>query len=409
MFKGVWTAMTILVASLGFGGCSTYSPGGGLMASTAGTASALTYPSTAESPKTISIVDVRTGEMVFERAIPPGNQMSLQFFSTKYQQGDPGRPETMRYAIQTLGQRTGRLGTEVAVPPSWARRIDVYLRAPDPYTPMDRTQAVQPMEWTQGGNPPASTSAVPQLAVPTAAAAVTSPVTPKPDASMPEVASPEGASQAEAADSDTAEPTPSADPTNEVVAQESPAEEPIDTVEAAPAETTSSSDSNELHEDADTSENQSEDASKDQIDISLTPLSTMTWTDTGAARRVRVLDTRSGDAVFEVDVPAESDLILYFYQMWRPVDADPDVESMHWQIVAAGSTVLVPSHQATVPSAQYRQIQERPIGVAPATTETKPVDAEPADTEKSVEPTEAAPPVDLLDDETTEPASPECS
>ena len=126
----------------------------------------------------------------------------------------------------------------------------------------------------------------------------------------------------------------------------------------------------------------------------------MTWTDTGAARRVRVMDTRSGDAVFQVDVPAESDLILYFYRMWRPADADQDVESMHWQIVPTGSTVVVPSHQATVPSSAYRQIQERPIGVsATAKPEAPAVAPEASSTET---PADTPPPVDLLEDDPTD-------
>ena len=121
----------------------------------------------------------------------------------------------------------------------------------------------------------------------------------------------------------------------------------------------------------------------------------MTWTDTGSTRRVSVSDMRTGDGVFEVDVPKGHDLVMHFYEMWRPPGSTKDVESMHWQIVPAGDVVAVPAHQATVPSAAHRRVVERAVNTpAPKKAEQPEPAPEPTPEEKP-----AAPPVDLLDDE----------
>ena len=134
----------------------------------------------------------------------------------------------------------------------------------------------------------------------------------------------------------------------------------------------------------------------------------MTWTDTSHTRRVWVTDLRTGDRVFELDVPKGSDLVLHFFDMWTPEGGDKDVQSMHWQIVPAGGHVTVPAHHATVPSEPFRRISEQ--GVEP-TKASEPPEAPPAPPapEAAAEPQPTAdepaevkpptpPPVDLLDD-----------
>ena len=360
-------AMLVLALS----GCM--SPGGGLFAATAGTASPLTYPSTAESPKTIAIVDIRTGETVFERAVPIGKQLSLQFSATKYQQGDKDRPDTMKYAIQSLGTTFGRLGSSVAVPPAWARRIDLFFRSPDPYTTMNVNRPVDPMPLTTTASAmPASQPVMPALHVPPAPVATVT---------------------------DTPE-------TNTVT----------DT-----SETNTVTDTSETNTVTDTSETKdSPTADQDEVQplpvptpaptqpaavVSPLPRSSMTWTDTGVPRRITVSNTSSGDTVFEVDVPAQSDLVLQFYDMWRPADSDQNVQGMHWQIVPAGSVIQTPSHHATVPAEAYRQIREVPLAAtavpaAPKPTQT-PQKASPDPTPEtktdSPTPPPANPPIDLLE------------
>jgi hypothetical protein len=120
----------------------------------------------------------------------------------------------------------------------------------------------------------------------------------------------------------------------------------------------------------------------------------MTWTDTGNTRRVWVTDIRTGKRAFEVDVPEGSDLVLHFFDMWTPKGGDQDVQSMHWEIVPAGSRVTVPTHHATVPSEPFRRISEQ--GVEPPKAPPPPVAAteKPPNADKDTPP----PPVDLLDD-----------
>ena len=353
MLIRVWGISVLAMLVLALSGCM--SPGGGLFASTAGTASPLTYPSTAESPKTIAIVDIRTGETVFERAVPIGKQLSLQFSATKYQQGDSDRPDTMKYAIQSLGTTFGRLGSSVAVPPAWARRIDLFFRSPDPYTTMNVNRPVDPMPLaTTASAMPAPQPVMPELHVPPSPVAT---VTDTPETNT-------------VTDTSETKDSPATDP-DEV--QPLPVPTPAPTQPAAVA--------------------------------SPLPRSSMTWTDTGAPRRVTVSNTSSGDTVFEVDVPAQSDLVMQFYDMWRPADSDQDVQGMHWQIVPAGSVIQTPSHHATVPAEAYRQIREVPLAAtaapaAPKPTQTPqkaPPDPAPGAKTDSPTPPPANPPIDLLE------------
>mgnify|MGYP004088502707 CR=1 FL=1 len=55
------------------GGC--YSPGGGMMSHDR---TPMVYYSTPERPKTVVIVDTRTGENIWEQVIPPGKQRQVE-------------------------------------------------------------------------------------------------------------------------------------------------------------------------------------------------------------------------------------------------------------------------------------------------------------------------------------------
>ena len=59
--------LTLSLLSFALTGC--YTPQGGLMPSSVGS---LTYYSTAEEPKSISVIDLRNGDNVFEMKIPVG-------------------------------------------------------------------------------------------------------------------------------------------------------------------------------------------------------------------------------------------------------------------------------------------------------------------------------------------------
>ena len=92
-----------------------------------------TYYSTTDSPKTISIIDVRTEESFFAMALPVGKQLTFKFLHG----GGSDKitaPDRMMWEVYPLGTKSGRLTNQMTVPPSSARRIQVALR-PTPEWP----------------------------------------------------------------------------------------------------------------------------------------------------------------------------------------------------------------------------------------------------------------------------------
>lgn len=358
-----------------FAGHGCTQKGGGLLPSAAGTSSPMTWDSTAALPKTVVIVDTRTGENVFEINIPMGQQLSVQFFEHKDPQKHPEAPDIMKYTLHPLGRWVGVLSQSVPVPHAWNRRVDVFLQSQEAYTAPDPSREVVPF-----GVP-----------MPEKSANASEPV----EVPMPE---PMAEPKAEPAEAVKAEPAaaPKAEPASEAPSE--PAEvikltklqkaKPAPVPEPAPALPT---------------------PPPAEV-IRLTPTSTMTWTDTGKTRRVSVADMRTGKDVFELDVPKGHDLVLHFHEMWAPPGSNNDVEAMHWEIVPAGDTVDVPAHHATVPAESHRRVSERAAADTPATT--APPVAEPpkeaAEPDSTVSEPPAAP-IDLLDDDesTTEPETEE--
>ena len=340
-----------------FAGHGCTQKGGGLLPSAAGTASPMTWDSTAALPKTVVIVDTRTGENVFEINIPMGQQLSVQFFEHKDPQKHPEAPDIMKYTLHPLGRWVGHLDQSVPVPHAWNRRVDVFLQSQEAYTAPDPSREVVPF-----GVP-----------MPEKSAEASEPV----EVPMPEpVAEP----KAEPASEAPSEPAEVIKLTKLQKAKPAPVPEAVPTLPTPPP----------------------------VQDIRLTPTSTMTWTDTGKTRRVSVADMRTGKDVFELDVPKGHDLVLHFHQMWAPPGSNNDVEAMHWEIVPAGDTVDVPAHHATVPAESHRRVSERAAADTP--TAAAPQVAEPASPKEAAEPDSTvneppAAPIDLLDDDepTTEP------
>ncbi|MDP7070842.1 MAG: hypothetical protein QF561_05790 [Phycisphaerales bacterium] len=360
-----------LIGILLAGGCTL--KGGGLLPSAAGTSSPLTWESTAACSKTVAIVDTRTGETVFEYDIPLGKQLSVQFYEHKDPQEHPEAPDIMRYDLLPLGRWVGTLDDSVEVPHAWNRRIDVFFRTPESYTPPDPTAEVVPFE----------------VPIPEAAAAD------DPDSATDEPGTapadePEAArthSAAEPSGEDTADSGSQADaPPEAAVAGEEPAitEAPAAREHPVSAETQTTRPATKPHEAG--------------------PHSTMTWTDTGASRRVSVIDIKTGERVFEVDVPAGHDLVLHFHTMWTPPGDDSEDEAMHWGIVPAGTVLKAPPHHARVPGRSTRRVSEHAVAPppAPAATAAPPATSDGAE-QTAPKPTgppppTTPPPVDLIDD-----------
>ncbi len=387
----VAAALTIMLVLLG-SACTMHD--GGYMPMAAGTWSPMTFQSTAAAPKTVAIVDTRTGETVFEVDIPTGQQLSIEFFMNKHRHKKPEAPDYMKYTLHTLGDVIGHLDKRVDVPAPWNRRVDVFLRSLEAYTPPDPSREVKPLDVPL---PEAAVKPNLQTDVPAGDDASTQAETDQPAATpAPQSTEPEKPTETHAVE--VVEPEKSA---------ETPVVEPEKTVATPAIEPVKSDEPTETPEPKKPAESLAANTIEADTSVSTAPISTMTWTDTGHTRRVWVTDIRSGNRVFEVDVPKGSDLILHFFDMWIPKGSDKDVQSMHWEIVKSGGHVTVPAHHATVPSEPFRRISEE--GVDPhrespppptATEETPKVDESGEDKPPPpVEPPPAEPPpIDLLDD-----------
>jgi hypothetical protein len=99
-------------------------------------ADAFTYVSTEYQPKTISLVDTRTGQTVWSYELPVGRQLNMQFFrGDSNTAADFLNPDTMTWDDVPAKTYFGLARQRLAVPPATARRIDVALRPSPELTP----------------------------------------------------------------------------------------------------------------------------------------------------------------------------------------------------------------------------------------------------------------------------------
>ncbi len=119
-------AVGLLAAILA--GC--HRPHGAFMAYTG---ASQTYWSSEMLPKTVLLVDVRTGDVIFSMDIPPGKQLSMDFVEGA---GDDPvfSPDLMRYEVFDLGTTTGKLRSAMSVPNASSRRVDIEIRKGVEYT-----------------------------------------------------------------------------------------------------------------------------------------------------------------------------------------------------------------------------------------------------------------------------------
>lgn len=116
-----------LSALLSAGGCS-YMPGGNMVSN-----DYFTYTSTAYQPKTLTLVDTRTGEVLWTNEIPVGQKVSVQFYENR-SEGDPDFPDVMRWQVADAENGYVVLRNQIAVPDQWSRRMDMTLReVPESY------------------------------------------------------------------------------------------------------------------------------------------------------------------------------------------------------------------------------------------------------------------------------------
>ena len=140
--------MTLSATGL-LSGC--HGPGGAFMHHTG---QSQTFHSTERLPKSVTITDTRTNEVVFQMEIPVGQQLTFNFLSDR---GDDSleRPDLMQYELFPINTRFGRLTNSMSVPNSTSRRIDVDFREPGEFaaqSPETRYQTEPPRDARQRGS-----------------------------------------------------------------------------------------------------------------------------------------------------------------------------------------------------------------------------------------------------------------
>jgi hypothetical protein len=149
-------ALSIVLSIPAISGCKMYSPGGNAFFN--GPDSAATWESTEEFPKTITLIDTRSGENIFIMEIPVGKQLVIDF-ETGSGNGAVETPDLMRWEVFDLGTGWGALNNAMTVPNRWSRRLDIAIRPSSEYATQNEDQAMrvdtledQPNWWsTEGG------------------------------------------------------------------------------------------------------------------------------------------------------------------------------------------------------------------------------------------------------------------
>jgi hypothetical protein len=87
----------------------------------------VTYRSDALSPKTVTLVDLRSGESLLTVDVPVGQQLNMLF---EYGQDRAEREgsDRLRYTVRQWGDTGINPGSEMVVPPPSLRRLDISLR-----------------------------------------------------------------------------------------------------------------------------------------------------------------------------------------------------------------------------------------------------------------------------------------
>lgn len=88
---------------------------------------AFVYVSRAHEPKTVTLVDTRTGESLWTMDVPVGRKLVINFEPDKAG-NTPGRPDLMRWELMNESDLLGRLDNAMPVPVASARRLDMTLR-----------------------------------------------------------------------------------------------------------------------------------------------------------------------------------------------------------------------------------------------------------------------------------------
>jgi hypothetical protein len=100
-----------------------------------------TYVSDSYKPWTVTLKDVRTGQVLWSADVPVGKQLVVQFLENRGTK-DQSTPDLMQWQIMAAGKSFGSLENALPVPPAYARRLEPELRK-IPELPEDMTATGQ--------------------------------------------------------------------------------------------------------------------------------------------------------------------------------------------------------------------------------------------------------------------------
>lgn len=124
--------ISTLPVLLGGPGCASYIEGGDTISR-----DRFTYVSHTYEPKTVTLVDTRTGERIWTREIPVGHQLSMEFYPGGNKQ-DRDNPDVMRWAEFDAPTPHGALTNSIVVPSRECRRLDLDIRQGPEYSTGER-------------------------------------------------------------------------------------------------------------------------------------------------------------------------------------------------------------------------------------------------------------------------------
>ena len=151
--------LIMLMAVLTFAGCSFHKPGGTLFR---GTGDTTTIESTERVQKSVTLVDIRSGEVLVSIDVPIGKQLTWDIVPGMGK--DPVEtPDLMRWQIWEVGTRTGSMQNALSVPNASSMRVDIdirqdvaYAEGPTQLTPRS-DRPVAPEWWRrEAGSMPSS-------------------------------------------------------------------------------------------------------------------------------------------------------------------------------------------------------------------------------------------------------------
>lgn len=112
--------LALAILSLTLGACA-YSPGGSGVSN-----DVHTYLSTPHEPKTVSLIDTRTGQRIWTAEVPVGRQLVVKFMNNG--NAEQSGVDEMRWDIMNYGRSWSTLSNIQPCPPASSRRLEWDLR-----------------------------------------------------------------------------------------------------------------------------------------------------------------------------------------------------------------------------------------------------------------------------------------